>query len=243
MHQKKAARPPASMGTKRGFACDEPGCQWGAGTNTRKARLDDHKRAKHGADFLRCVDPGCAFESAWQSSLSKHQKRADHGGPALPPTARDKLADAKAEGDEMLGEPSVDEGGDTEELASEPDLEAELDAAKQEAALAHGQLKRYKHALRREKGRTASLRSELAAAEAAAQAAVTAAAKAGQAMAEVATMAEAQTRELRVAQSQAGAAEARVAAMEARAVANAADARTFAAQARADAALAFAKTM
>jgi hypothetical protein len=232
------------MGKRKWVACSEPGCHWEG--NSRPS-LKGHMRAAHTGELLGCGFPGCAFGSAWAGSIRNHRREMRHQAPSVlpPPSPCDEPRPSADETTELApGEaPSAEEDGDTE-LLGESDLEAELSAAKEEAAIARHKIRKNKSALRKEKERTSSLRAELAAAEALAKAAETALAEAGQgkaqAIAEVEAMAGAHARELRLAQTRLVAVEARRVAMEARAAANAAGTRAVAAQALADAALAHA---
>ncbi|KAJ1630583.1 hypothetical protein T492DRAFT_906649 [Pavlovales sp. CCMP2436] len=130
---------------------------------------------------------------------------------------------ASAEREALCEPPSEEEGGALEDAISEPDLEAELSAAKEEAALAQRNREKYKRALYKQKECFVSLRAELAAAQAAVKAEPVSA-KAG----EMKAMVTAHACELRIAQALLNAAELRVVAMEAHA-------RAVAAQALADA--------
>jgi hypothetical protein len=177
------------MGKRTRHACQEPGCQW------EGELIEGHMRAAHTGEQLSCGFPGCEFRSAWPASIHNHRQRLRHKAPSvLPPLGGEPRPSADENAELAPGEaPSAEEGVDTE-LLGESDLAAELNAAKEEAALAQHMLKKYKSALREEKERTASLRAELAAAEVA-----TAEAEQGKALAiaEVEAMAGAHARELR----------------------------------------------
>mmetsp|Transcript_49370 Transcript_49370/g.115516 ORF Transcript_49370/g.115516 Transcript_49370/m.115516 type:complete len:199 (+) Transcript_49370:108-704(+) len=191
----------------------------------------------HTGERLACGVPSCDFKTAWSAQMYNHRKKKRHQGALvlLPPsTALQKLppgVNASAEREALCEPPSEEEGGELEDAISEPDLETELSAAKEEVALAQRKLKKNKHALWRENECSVSLRAELAAAQAVVKVEPVLA-KAG----EMEAMAAAHARELSSVLARLDAAELRVVAMEAREASNAVDARAVAAQTLADAA-------
>jgi len=182
--------------------------------------------------------------AATSRSIWEHQKKKRHRTPLIlpPPAVCEEpplSVNASAVREALCEPPSEEEGGELEDAISEPDLETELSAAKEEAVLAQRKLKKYKRALYKETECSVSLRAELAAAQAALKSnLVSAEADQGKAPAtgEMEAVATAHARELRIAQARLDAAELRVVAMEAREASNAVDARAVAAQTLADAA-------
>eukprot|EP00302_Diacronema_sp_CCMP2436_P001523 CAMPEP_0179850444 /NCGR_PEP_ID=MMETSP0982-20121206/7705_1 /TAXON_ID=483367 /ORGANISM="non described non described, Strain CCMP 2436" /LENGTH=227 /DNA_ID=CAMNT_0021735867 /DNA_START=156 /DNA_END=840 /DNA_ORIENTATION=- len=222
---------------KRKLKCAEPGCGWTTGEGNRQ--LEGHVRSVHTGERVACGHPGCDFKIYLGTPEEEAPPHPSDPAPAgcVRGAASECQRERCARG--IVRAADEEEGGELEDAISEPDLETELSAAKEEAVLAQRKLKKYKRALYKETECSVSLRAELAAAQAALKSnLVSAEADQGKAPAtgEMEAVATAHARELRIAQARLDAAELRVVAMEAREASNAVDARAVAAQTLADAA-------